>query len=420
MGRLAGVLGRHPRLRWAAPAAAIAVVAGIGVVVADAASADDHPVLPAITAEQLLTDALQPTAQSLSGTVALSADLGLPELPGLTGAVTGTGVVPGSAATLAPVASPLASSPAVSGLTALLSGDHTLRVWADGPDRSRVAVIADGEESDVVRNGTDLWVWHSAGQQALHATLPSRASLAAHGDATPPDLAALLGQDASSLAQLPTTPQQAAAMFLAAAGPSTDVATDSTASVAGRPAYRLVATPKDPGSLVARVVVAIDATTHVPLRVDVYSTQRTDPAFSVGFTDVSFAAPAAGVFAFTPPAGATVEQWQPAATVPAAPARTGAHPDVTTVGTGWATVLVATPPAGAGHSSAMLGQPAGTTGGVLDALPRVSGDWGSGRTLTGTLFSVLVTDDGTFAAGAVPVEALEDAVAHAGTSGTGQ
>ena len=383
----------------------VAAVAGFAV---DSASADDHPVLPPITAEQLLTDALQPTTQTLSGTVALSADLGLPELPGLTGAVTGTGVVPGSAASIAPGSS-LPSSPALTGLTALLSGDQTLRVWADGPDRSRVAVIGDGEESDVVRNGTDVWVWQSAGQQALHATLPS---LSTADGSTPPGLQALLGQDPSALAQLPSTPQQAAAMLLAAVGPTTDVATDSTTSVAGRPAYRLVATPKDPGSLVARVVVAIDAGTHVPLRVDVYSTQRTDPAFTLGFTDVSFAAPPADVFAFTPPAGATVQQWQPPTTNEAKPSGIGAHPDVRTTGTGWASVLVVTPPAGA--------EPAGTTGGVLDALPRVSGDWGSGRTLTGTLFSVLVTDDGTLAAGAVPVETLEDAVAQTGTSGSGQ
>ena len=403
MSQLAGVLGRHPSLRWVAPSAAVAVVAAVGLVTAGAASADDHPALPPVTAEQLLTDVLQPTTQALSGTVALSSDLGLPELPGLTGAVTGTGVVPGSAASIAPGASSLPSSPALAGLTALLSGDHTLRVWTNGPQHSRVAVIADGEESDVVRDGADLWVWHSAGQQALHATLPDEPT-------SPPDLSTLLGGRAD---QLPTTPQQAATMLLAAVGPTTDVATDSTSSVAGRPAYRLVATPKDPGSLVARVVVAVDATTHVPLRTDVYSTQRTDPALSVGFTSVSFDTPPADVFAFAPPAGAAVQQWQPPTTTkPGVPVGTGAHPQVSAVGAGWATVLVVRPPAGATRATPGDGQ----TGGVLDALPRVSGDWGSGRTLSGTLFSVLVTDDGTLAAGAVPVETLESAVA----AGSGQ
>ncbi len=324
MGPLADVALHHPALRWVAPVAAVALVAGIAGLAADSASADDHPVLPPVTAEQLLTDVLQPTTQSLSGTVALSSDLGLPELPGLTGAVTGTGVVPGSAASIAPGTSSPSSSPALAGLTALLSGDHTVRVWADGPDRSRVAVIADGEESDVVRDGTDVWVWHSAGQQALHVTLPTHDDLVAAAPtpgALPGDLSGVPGLPA----QLPTTPQQAASMLLAAVGPTTDVATDSTASVAGRPVYRLVATPKDAGSLVARVVVAIDAGTHVPLRTDVYSTQRADPAFSVGFTDIRFDTPSADVFTFTPPAGTTVEQWQPPTTRPARPSATGAQ-----------------------------------------------------------------------------------------------
>ena len=78
-------------------------------------------------------------------------------------------------------------------------------------------------------------------------------------------------------------------------------------------------------------------------------------------------------------------------------------------------MLVVRPPAG--HASSSTAIP---NGGVLETLPRVSGDWGSGRALTGTLFSVLVTDDGTLAAGAVPVETLEGAVAAASTAGTGQ
>ena len=82
----------------------------------------------------------------------------------VSGAVTGTGVVPGGAASVAAGSS--AASPALTGLTTLLTGTNTLRVWADGPNRSRVAVISQGGESDIVRNGTDLWLWQSAGKQA--------------------------------------------------------------------------------------------------------------------------------------------------------------------------------------------------------------------------------------------------------------
>ena len=40
----------------------------------------------------------------------------------------------------------------------------------------------------------------------------------------------------------------------------------------------------------------------------------------------------------------------------------------------------------------------------LAQLPEVSGSWGSGRLLAGTAFSVVITDDGRYAAGAVAPE----------------
>jgi hypothetical protein len=48
--------------------------------------------------------------------------------------------------------------------------------------------------------------------------------------------------------------------------------------------------------------------------------------------------------------------------------------------------------------------------GLLNQLKRVSGDWGSGRLLAGTAFSVVLTDDGRVAVGAVTPEALYKAL----------
>jgi hypothetical protein len=47
----------------------------------------------------------------------------------------------------------------------------------------------------------------------------------------------------------------------------------------------------------------------------------------------------------------------------------------------------------------------------LSGLPRVSGEWGSGRLLTSTLFSALLTDDGRLLVGAVSGDTLQDAAA---------
>ena len=39
-------------------------------------------------------------------------------------------------------------------------------------------------------------------------------------------------------------------------------------------------------------------------------------------------------------------------------------------------------------------------------MPKVTGDWGSGRVIDGTLFSAVLSDDGRVAVGAVAPDAL--------------
>ena len=60
-----------------------------------------------------------------------------------------------------------------SDLTSLVSGTHTLRLWYAGPDRSRVALLGTLGESDVIRNGKDVWLWSSQDKSATHMTLPA-------------------------------------------------------------------------------------------------------------------------------------------------------------------------------------------------------------------------------------------------------
>ena len=396
---MAGVVERHPALRWAAPVAAVAVAAAIGLAGAAAASADGSPDLPERSAAQLLADLAQPTTLTQSGTVAVHADLGLPEIPGLTGKVGGTGVVPDDASTVAPGAR-LNGGGAQAAVLDLLTGDHTLRVWSDGPEHKRVAILGDGTETDLIRNGADLWLWQSADRSVLHATIPEVPAT----DGLPPR--ELTGLEAFGehldLSTLPTTPEAAAALALSAADTSTEVTVGDTATIAGRDAYQLVATPRTEDTLVERVVVAIDAETHLPLRVQVYSTKSDDPALSVAYTELSYATPAADTFAFTPPEGSTVTEAPNL--LAGGDTHEGEKPDVTVTGEGWATVVIAK----AADTAA-----SGDAATVLDALPKVSGAWGTGHALSGTLFSVIVTDDGRVAAGAVPVSVLEDALAQA-------
>ncbi|MCW3839119.1 hypothetical protein ONA70_03285 [Micromonospora yasonensis] len=371
------VLKNHAVLRWLVPVAAGAVVIGGGAAVGTFAATAD-PALPPRTAAQLLDDLRTSRLDGLSGTVVQRADLGLPPIANLAGMAGGDE------------------------LTSLISGTHTLRVWYAGPDRQRLALVSTLGERDVLRNGRDLWTWSSRTNTASHRTLPAK------------------DEDLSSA---PATPADAADRALAAIDPTTQVTVGRSATVAGRSVYELVLIPRDKDSLVNQVRIALDAKEHVPLRFEVLADGADEPAFEVAFTQVDFRTPDADQFRFNPPPGVTVTEEK--AEAPGKHLPTDRRPDgsdLRTVGAGWTTVLVARldqagkaggadatalpREPGRGVPAAGSGLPGADVAGLLDALPKVSGDWGSGRLLTSKLFSVLLTDDGRVLAGLVTPERL--------------
>jgi hypothetical protein len=287
-------------------------------------------------------------------------------------------------------------------------------------------------ESDVIRNGSNAWLWDSTGNTVTHLTLPS-------DTVVPP------------LLSTPLTPQQAAEQALARVGPTTAISVDRNATVAGQAAYQLVLAPKSSRSLVGQVRIAIDAQHHVPLRVQVFAKSATSPAIQVAFTSVSFARPSPGNFAFSPPAGATVTQ-ESAGSGSYAPGQ-APHSDsitngVRVIGHGWLGVaglpqsslpsLTGSAPRGSGgsglgpfRSSSQSAAPGsggpggsgvpalgGGTGAVFGALlqsaRRVSGPWGSGRLLRTSLVSVLITSQGRILMGGVTPDVLYRAATQTG------
>lgn len=359
--RFSGRPLRWRALAWAAPlAVGAAFVAGGPVAGAlnGPASAD----LPARSAQQLLVDVQQADATGLSGTVAESADLGLPDLPG--------------------------DAADSSGLLGLLTGSHTLRVWHGGPQQARVSLPTQYGETDLVRNGSDVWLWTSADHTAQHWTLPA--------DVHPDGAAA-----GPALVRAPVTPQQAADEVLKALSPTTLVTGAGTTTVAGRPAYLLELQPRSADTLVSSVRIAIDGQTHLPTQVQVFADGQSQPSLSVGFTSIDTGSPHPATFAFTPPEGATVKQ-------EAVPAARDPHPAAarpTETGTGWSRVVVAQLPARSNGDT-------GDLGAVIAQLPMVSGDWGSGHLLQGPLMSAVLTADHRIAFGAVPPAGLYAALAR--------
>lgn len=348
-------------LRWI-PAAAVPAVIAVGVLAAGA-TAESPP--PPATPEQVLALAAGHQARAFSGQVEQRADLGLPAIPAQAlGPATKSSTLGSEAAALE-----------------FLTSAHTAKVYADGPQRLRVQVLDQLAERDAVRNGPDAWTYDSKANTVTHAVLPAGAGQPS------PDAASAL------------TPDQLAQRLLAAAGPSTDVSLGDATSVAGHSAYTLVLTPKAAGTLVGSVRIAVEATTGLPLAVDVYAKGQEPAALHAAFTQLSLTAPDASVFAFTPPPGATVtEKQMPPRTAPAKDHAQGAPPAAQAPG--WDSVAVI--PADR--------VPAGFADSPL--VKQLAAPAAGGRVLTSSLFTVFLADDGRVLAGAVPASTLEAAAAR--------
>ncbi len=195
-------------------------------------------------------------------------------------------------------------------------------------------------------------------------------------------------------------------------------------TVAGRPVYELVVSPRSTASTIGEASISIDADTGVPLDVQVTARGASSPALEIGFTSVSFSAPDPSNFTFTPPPGSTtVETTDPAqlltpggtrqdgdghhrqavpapdTTAPAAPDG-GGHRSVTTVGEDWDSVAIV--------SGVQVPPPVQR---FLDSGTPVTVGSMTGHLVATPLVNALVLDDGRIAVGAVTADALEAAVA---------
>ena len=383
------------RARWAIPAGAVALAGALtaGTMIS---TAQASPELPVRTPAQLLASVAGRDAPlpALTGTVVETASLGLPQLPN-------------------------SSDPNSS--TALLAGSHTIKIWYADPTHIRLAEPLTMSETDLIRNGRQVWVWQSSSNTVTRMQLPAREG-------------GVPGSPGAVPSQLPLTPQQAASQALKAVGPSTRVSVQRNVTVAGQPAYQLVLSPKASGSLIGRVAIAIDATKNVPLRVQVFAKGAASPAFQVGYTSVSFVKPAAANFSFTTPAGAKVKVVSPPRETsgPMSGKHKQASGEPQVVGKDWLSVAVLPASAlgglaGAGSASSVAGDAAqsaaGSPGGgngedaavaaaLLKTATPVHGAWGSGKLLHTSLVSVLMTSDGHVLVGAVTPAVLESAAAQ--------
>ncbi|WP_328223853.1 LolA family protein [Streptomyces sp. NBC_00310] len=424
---------RRRAARYVVPVTVLGVAAAtIGLVPAFAGSGD--PDLPKISAQELIEKIAASDVQQVSGTVKITTDLGLPDLGGLAGGLASQAPSGGDGGS--------AADPSAK-LLELATGTHTLRVAADGPDRQKLSLLDDAAEYSVIHNGDDLWAYDSASNEVYHAKDAGEGK----------DRRA--GKDAPDTAEdVPATPQKLAEEALKAVDDTTSVTVDGTAQVAGRDAYKLVIEPKQSGSTVGAISIAVDAKTGLPLKFTLTPASGGAAVVDAGFTKVDFGRPSASTFDFTPPKGAKVTEADEVEksghhesgsgdSVFEGPGKDGAFKDgkgsegpkglkglkgpkgskdsegseeefasgldgLKTIGKGWSTIAEF-------DSGAEGGMPAGgddssgdaRVDGFLNSLgDQVKGEFGSGTVFKTRLINVLFTDDGKVYAGAVTKDAL--------------
>ncbi|MCF3122686.1 outer membrane lipoprotein carrier protein LolA [Streptomyces arenae] len=395
--------GRRKAARYVVPLAVAGVAAAtIGLVPALATSGD--PDLPKITAKELIEKIAASDTQQLSGNVKISTDLGLPSMGGMAGGFAGGGAGGGDDGD----GKGSAADPK-SKLMELASGTHTLRVAADGPDRQKLSVLDDAAEYSLIHNGDDVWAYDSASNEAYHAKDAGADDSSGKGadKDVPKDLKG----------ELPATPAEFAEQALKAVDGTTSVQVDGTAQVAGRDAYRLVIKPKQSGSTVGQITVAVDAETGTPLKFTLTPSSGGAAVVDAGFTKVDFGKPSASTFDFTPPKGAKVTEADDHADgkhgAKGGNAKGGKEfkeedlNDLKIVGEGWSTIAELKLPGGQGLPTAGSGDVPPDAQKLLDSLgDQVSGKFGSGTVFSTRLINALVTDDGKVYVGAVTKDAL--------------
>ncbi|WP_326754215.1 DUF2092 domain-containing protein [Streptomyces hirsutus] len=386
---------RNRAARYIVPVTVMGVAAAtIGLVPALADSGD--PDLPKITAAQLIEKIAQSDVEQLSGTVKITTDLGLPDLGGLESSLAsgamGQGEDGGSSA------DPTAK------LTELASGTHTLRIAADGPDRQKVSLLGNASEYSLIHNGKDVWGYDSESNEVFHSTTEESAG------------------DKDREHQPPATPKDFAEEALKSVDDTTSVTVDGTAQVAGRDAYKLVVKPRQSGSTVGAISIAVDHRTGTPLKFTLTPASGGAAVVDVGFTKVSFDRPAASTFDFTPPKGAKVtEEGELDGGEKGRGEKDGEHgkPErapkseedlakgldgLKVLGEGWNSVATF-------DTGGEGGLPTGSGGGDLDGFlgslgDRVKGEFGTGTVFSTRLVNALFTEDGKVYVGAVTQDAL--------------
>lgn len=357
-------------LRWTLPATIATLAIGSGILPMTF-TATNTTTTVAPNPQMLLNQALSSKVPSLSGTLQINSHLGISSLVSSLGN---------------------GQSHSSSSLS-LLSGSHSIGVWQNGSKQFRAAIYSPLSETDIIRNQSSLWLWNSKSFTATHINLSNKAasSYSHKGNKAMMPTSALANKLLTHLSSTAT---------IKVLGP---------AKIAGQNAYTLSVSPNSSSSLISSIQLGIDQSNGMVLRVAILPKGTTSPAFSIGFSNISFTRPSASVFSFTPPKNSKVKQLS----FKASPRNSSKGPlghigknhlGLQILNKGFGTKVIALPLTSLSPKTDKMLNVLGSHG------QTITGSFGTGKVITTSLVNMLITHQYIFI-GPVNTASLETAAA---------
>jgi len=291
----------------------------------------------------------------------------------------------------------LASSPLVSGGSG--------RLWIAKDGRVRLELQAEKGDTEIYYDGHTVTLYDAASNTVYRYT-PSKHESSSGSEGwtpyAPSSDSGRPGDGSSSAHEAPSVAKIEEGISNLSKHANVSGATPT--DVAGQPAYTVRVSPKEGGSLLGGAELSFDANNGAPLRAAIYSTTTSSPVIELAATEISYGPVADSVFAFTPPAGAKIEEVSlPNRAGGPHAAGEGEKPKITTHGHGPSTIAVLESKATSGSGK--------SAGASVEGLPKVTINGASAselRTELGTLLTFERAGVRYVLAGSVTPAAIEE------------
>ncbi|MFZ2113149.1 MAG: hypothetical protein WAU77_05390 [Solirubrobacteraceae bacterium] len=247
--------------------------------------------------------------------------------------------------------SQLSSSPLISGASG--------RLWIDTEGHARLELQSEEGDTQILWDGKTAELYDASTNTLYRYTPTSQSTGTGEAGSQTSSGGSPRSETGTNTRGTPTVGEIEEG--LTHAGKHANISPATPTDVAGQAAYTVRLSPRENGGLIAGAELSWDATTGVPLRAAIYSTDSSSPVIELTATEVSYGPVESSTLDFTPPANAKVEE----VTLPkkqdsdASGSSSGEKPHVSTHGQGLGAIVLAESPVKAGAKESEASLPGG-------------------------------------------------------------